>query len=92
MTVDRSVPHGENREAPDLPRRLQRLAPPSPEPDYERLTAYAFAQRYVEGKTVADLGWGEIGRGSRLLAGTAVYGAEARAVITRVLSDLAATM
>ena len=71
MTVDRSVPHGENREAPDLPRRLQRLAPPSPAPDYERLTAYAFARRYVEGKTVADVGWGEIGRGSRLLAGTA---------------------
>ena len=71
MTVDRSVPHEENREAPDLTRRLQRLAPPSPEPDYERLTAYAFARRYVEGKTVADVGWGEIGRGSCLLAGTA---------------------
>ena len=70
MTVDRSVPHEENREAPDLTRRLQRLAPPSPEPDYERLTAYAFARRYVEGKTVADVGWGEIGRGSCLLAGT----------------------
>jgi cyclopropane fatty-acyl-phospholipid synthase-like methyltransferase len=71
VTADRSVPHGENREASDLPRRLQRLAPPSPEPDYERLTAYAFARGYAEGKTVADVSWGEIGRGSRLLGGTA---------------------
>jgi hypothetical protein len=58
VTVDRSVPHEEKRETLDLPRRLQRLTPPSPEPDYERLTAYAFARRYVEGKTVADMSWG----------------------------------
>jgi len=65
------APHGENWGGSDLLRRLKRLVPASPEPDYERLAAYAFARRYVEAKTVADVGWGEIGRGSRLLAGTA---------------------
>ncbi|MEJ7841884.1 MAG: class I SAM-dependent methyltransferase, partial [Rubrobacter sp.] len=65
------VPKGEDREGPGLLRRLKQLSPASPEPDYERLAAYAFARRYVEGKTVADVGWGEIGRGSRLLAGAA---------------------
>lgn len=65
------APNGGEQETPDLLRRLKQLAPASPEPDYERLAAYAFARRYVEGKTVADIGWGEIGRGSRLLAATA---------------------
>jgi SAM-dependent methyltransferase len=55
----------------DLPRRLERLSPASPEPEYEHLAAYAFARRYVGGKTVADVCWEEIGRGSRLLAGAA---------------------
>jgi hypothetical protein len=33
---------------------------------YERLTGYGFAQRYVKGKIVANVGWEEIGYGSRL--------------------------
>ncbi len=35
---------------------------------YDRLTSYGFARRYVGEKTVADIGWEEIGYGSRLLA------------------------
>jgi 2-polyprenyl-3-methyl-5-hydroxy-6-metoxy-1,4-benzoquinol methylase len=38
---------------------------------YDRLTSYAFAKRYIGGKTVADIGWEDIGYGSRLLAKTA---------------------
>lgn len=38
---------------------------------YDRLTGYGFARRYVGGKVVADVGWAELGRGSRLLAETA---------------------
>ena len=69
--MDRAFPHAEDREGAGLLRRLRELTPASPEPDYEYLAAYAFAQRYVEGKTVADVAWGEIGRGSHLLAETA---------------------
>jgi SAM-dependent methyltransferase len=43
----------------------------SSEVAYDRLTGYGFARRYVAGKTVADIGWEEIGRGSRLLAESA---------------------
>jgi SAM-dependent methyltransferase len=43
----------------------------SSEAAYERLTSYGFARRYVKGKIVADVGWEEIGYGSRLLAETA---------------------
>ena len=45
--------------------------PESSEATYERLTSYGFARRYVKGKIVADVGWEEIGYGSRLLAETA---------------------
>jgi hypothetical protein len=43
----------------------------SSEAAYERLTGYGFARRYVGGKIVADVGWEEIGHGTRLLAETA---------------------
>ena len=71
--MDRLPPHGKDREGLNLPHYLKQLAPPSPEPDYEHLAAYAFARRYIEGRTVADVGWGEVGRGSRLLAETAAH-------------------
>ena len=45
--------------------------PASSEATYDRLTGYGFARRYVRGKIVADVGWEEIGYGSRLLAETA---------------------
>ena len=43
----------------------------SVEATYDRLTSYGFAQRYVRGKNVANIGWEQIGYGSRLLAETA---------------------
>src|SRR5215210_8813411 len=46
-------------------------APASSEAAYHRLSGYGFARRYVKGKIVADVGWEEIGYGSRLLAETA---------------------
>jgi SAM-dependent methyltransferase len=52
-------------------RRSEQLAHVSSEAAYDRLTGYAFARRYVRGKVVADVGWEEIGYGSRLLAETA---------------------
>jgi SAM-dependent methyltransferase len=45
--------------------------PAGAEVAYNRLTGYGFARRYVEGKVVADIGWEEVGYGSRLLAETA---------------------
>jgi SAM-dependent methyltransferase len=45
--------------------------PASSEAAYDRLTCYGFVRRYVEGKTVADIGWEGVGHGSRLLAETA---------------------
>lgn len=41
------------------------------ENQYNHLTGYGFARRYVEGKTIAVIGWDELGYGARLLAGTA---------------------
>ena len=73
MTVDRPVPYDDDREGESLLQRLGELTPSSPEPDYEYIAAYAFARPYVEGKTVADVGWEEIGRGSRLLSETAAH-------------------
>lgn len=52
-------------------RRSEQLAHVSSEAAYDRLTGYAFARRYARGKVVADIGWEEIGYGSRLLAETA---------------------
>jgi SAM-dependent methyltransferase len=45
--------------------------PAGAEATYDRLTGYGFARRYVKGKIVADIGWEEVGYGSRLLAQTA---------------------
>jgi SAM-dependent methyltransferase len=45
--------------------------PASAEAVYDQLTGYGFVRRYVKGKTVADIGWKEVGYGSRLLAETA---------------------
>jgi SAM-dependent methyltransferase len=67
--MGRNAPHGEDR----VLGHLKRLMPASPEPDYERLAAYAFAGRFVEGKKVADVCWDGVGRGSRLLAGLAAH-------------------
>lgn len=54
-----------------MTRRLEQLVPASSETAYDRLAAYGFARRYAAGKTVADIGWDEVGLGSRLLAETA---------------------
>lgn len=51
--------------------RPEQQRPATSEAAYDRLSRYRFAQRYVEGKTVADIGWEEVGYGSRLLAETA---------------------
>src|SRR5215204_2384610 len=53
------------------PRHPKQPAPASSEAAYDRLSGYGFARRYVKGKIVADVGWEEIGYGSRLLAETA---------------------
>ena len=73
MTTDGPIPPRRDREGQDLLGRLEGLTPASPEPDYEQMAAYAFAGRYAEGKRVADVRWNEVGRGSRLLAGTAAH-------------------
>jgi SAM-dependent methyltransferase len=52
-------------------RQSKQLLPTSSEAAYDRLSGYGFARRYVKGKIVADVGWEEIGYGSRLLAETA---------------------
>jgi SAM-dependent methyltransferase len=54
---DSTPPHGE--------------LPAGAEAAYGRLTGYGFARRYVKGKIVANIGWEEVGYGSRLLAETA---------------------
>jgi SAM-dependent methyltransferase len=51
--------------------RHQQPVSTSTEAAYELLGAYGFARRYVEGKTVADLGREEAGYGSLLLAQSA---------------------
>ena len=43
----------------------------SSEAAYDRLTGYAFARRFVGGKSVADISWEDVGYGPRLLAETA---------------------
>jgi SAM-dependent methyltransferase len=55
----------------DSTRRLEQLIPAASEATYDRLTCYRFAQRYVEGKDVADIVWREVSYGSHLLAETA---------------------
>jgi SAM-dependent methyltransferase len=52
-------------------RHPKQPVPASSEAAYDRLSGYGFARRYVKGKIVADVGWEEIGYGSRLLAETA---------------------
>lgn len=63
----------ENAEWADLPQRLDRLVPASSEAAYDRLVGYGFARRYVEGKTVADIGVEDVGYGSHLLAERAAF-------------------
>jgi SAM-dependent methyltransferase len=48
-----------------------RKLPAGAEAAYDRLIGYGFARRFVKGKIVADIGWEEVGYGSRLLAETA---------------------
>ena len=66
-----SAPHQDRVASMNLTRHLEQLALTPSEAAYDRLTGYAFARRYVAGKAVADVGWGEVGFGSRLLAETA---------------------
>jgi SAM-dependent methyltransferase len=65
-----------------------RSASTSSEAAYDRLTGYAFAQRFVGGKTVVDIGWEGTAFGSRLLARTAesVVGLTGSAEATREAS------
>lgn len=55
----------------DVAKNSEWLVPEKVEQAYSHLTAYRFAQRYVEGKSVADISWSNLGYGSRLLARTA---------------------
>jgi SAM-dependent methyltransferase len=55
----------------DLENEPYGALPAGAEAAYDRLTGYGFARRYVKGKTVADIGWEDVGYGSRLLAETA---------------------
>ena len=55
----------------DTTRPLGQLTPARAEDAYNLLAGYGFAQRYVEGKSVANIRWGEVGYGTRLLAETA---------------------
>lgn len=55
----------------DVAKNSEWLVPEKVEQAYSHLTAYRFAQRYVEGKSVADISWSNLGYGSRLLAETA---------------------
>src|SRR5215217_2312360 len=71
MTTSGSAPHQEDARSKDLTRYLDWLVPATSETIYDRLVGYGFARRYVTGKTVAAIGWEEIGRGSRVLAATA---------------------
>jgi SAM-dependent methyltransferase len=64
-------PYHKDAQTADLTRYLDRLVPAASESVYDRLVGFGFARRYVEGKTVAVIGWEEVGYGSRLLAGTA---------------------
>ena len=52
-------------------RHTKQPVPASSEAAYDLLSGYGFARRYVKGKLVADVGWEEIGYGSRLLTETA---------------------
>lgn len=62
----------------------ERSASKRAESVYNRLTGYRLALRYVEGKSVADIHWGEVGAGTSLLAACAesltVLGACGRAL------------
>src|SRR5215213_7983207 len=66
-----SAPDQEGIGRMDLTRDLEQLVPATSEAAYDRLVGYGFARRYVAGKVVADIGWEEVGFGSRLLAETA---------------------
>lgn len=55
----------------DVAKQSEWLIPRNVEQAYGHLTAYKFAQRYVEGKSVVDVSWSNLGYGSRLLAETA---------------------
>jgi SAM-dependent methyltransferase len=66
-----SASDGEDTGRMDLTRNLEQLVPATSETAYDRLVGYGFARRYVAGKIVADIGWEEVGFGSRLLAETA---------------------
>ena len=74
----------------ELTQHSEQLAHVRSEAAYDRLTGYAFARRYVGGKVVADVGWEEIGYGSRLLAETA--GSVAGLASSTEAVDLASTV
>ena len=55
----------------DVAPRPKQLVPDRAEKAYDLLNGYRFAERYTEGKTVADICWREVGYGTCLLAKTA---------------------
>lgn len=55
----------------DTTRPPSQPTPAKAEDAYNLLTSYRFAQRYVEGKSVADICWSEVGYGTHLLAESA---------------------
>jgi SAM-dependent methyltransferase len=52
----------------DVARHLKRLTPAKVENFYNGLVGYSFARRYVGGKSVVDLCWGDPGYGANILA------------------------
>ncbi|MGB3681472.1 MAG: class I SAM-dependent methyltransferase [Rubrobacteraceae bacterium] len=54
----------------DLAGQLRELMSVTAERAYDRMVRYRFARRYVEGKSVANLSYGEVGYGTCLLAET----------------------
>src|SRR5215216_4011922 len=71
MSAFSSASYQEDTGRMDLTRHLKKLVPATSETAYDLLAGYGFARRYVAGKIVADIGWDEVGFGSRLLAQTA---------------------
>lgn len=57
----------------DVAKRSEQFLPESAEIAYNLLTGYGFARRYVEGKSVANISWDDVGQGTHLLAETAGF-------------------
>lgn len=78
--------NGENAGPVDPASRFDGMVPATSEAAYDALTLYGLARKYAAGKSVADIGLGEVGLGSLILAETA------EAVVGLTGSDRAAEL